>query len=65
MFRSALAAALRHLSRGKLYAAIAVFGLAMGLCAVLLAAPEVSAETEASIFDRSSTAAAPPRVACA
>lgn len=38
MFRSALAAALRHLSRGKLYAAIAVFGLAVGLCAALLAA---------------------------
>ncbi len=38
MFRSALAAALRHLSRGKLYAAIAVFGLAMGVCAVMLAA---------------------------
>jgi putative ABC transport system permease protein len=38
MFHSALAAALRHLSRGKLYAAIAVLGLAVGLCAVLLAA---------------------------
>ena len=38
MFRSALAAALRHLCRGKLYAAIAVFGLAVGLCAALLAA---------------------------
>ncbi|MEO6080826.1 MAG: FtsX-like permease family protein [Steroidobacteraceae bacterium] len=38
MFRSALAAALRHLYRGKLYAAIAVFGLAVGLCAALLAA---------------------------
>jgi putative ABC transport system permease protein len=38
MFRSALAAALRHLNRGKLYAAIAVVGLAVGLCAALLAA---------------------------
>jgi putative ABC transport system permease protein len=38
MFRSALAATLRHMSRGKLYAAIAVSGLAIGLCAVLLAA---------------------------
>jgi putative ABC transport system permease protein len=38
MFRSALAATLRHLSRGKLYAAIAVFGLAVGLCAAMLAA---------------------------
>jgi hypothetical protein len=37
LFRSALAAALRHLYRGKLYAAIAVFGLAVGLCAALLA----------------------------
>ncbi|MEO8313386.1 MAG: FtsX-like permease family protein [Pseudomonadota bacterium] len=38
MFHSALAAALRHLFRGKLYAAIAVIGLAVGLCAALLAA---------------------------
>lgn len=37
MFRSALAAAVRYLLRGKLYAAIAVFGLAVGLCAALLA----------------------------
>lgn len=37
MFRSALAAALRHLYRGKLYAAIAVSGLAVGLCAAMLA----------------------------
>jgi len=38
MFRSALASTLRHLLRGRLYAAIAVFGLAVGLCAALLAA---------------------------
>jgi putative ABC transport system permease protein len=38
MFRSALAAALRHLHRGKLHAAIAVFGLAVGLSGALLAA---------------------------
>jgi putative ABC transport system permease protein len=38
MFRSALAAALRHLNRGKLHTAIAVLGLAVGLCAALLAA---------------------------
>ena len=38
MFRSALAAALRHLYRGKLHAAIAVIGLAVGLSAALLAA---------------------------
>jgi putative ABC transport system permease protein len=37
VFRSAVAAALRHLYRGKLYAAIAVSGLSVGLCAVLLA----------------------------
>jgi putative ABC transport system permease protein len=37
MFRSALAAALRHLYRGKLHAAIAVLGLAVGLCGALLA----------------------------
>jgi putative ABC transport system permease protein len=38
MFRSALAAALRHLYRGKVHAGIAVFGLAVGLCTALLAA---------------------------
>jgi len=37
MFRNMLAAALRHLARGKLYAAIAVLGLAVGLCVALLA----------------------------
>jgi putative ABC transport system permease protein len=38
MFRSALAAAIRHLLRGKLFAAIAVSGLAVGLSGALLAA---------------------------
>lgn len=38
MFHSALAAALRHLNRSKLYTAIAVLGLAVGLCAASLAA---------------------------
>lgn len=37
MVRNTLAAAMRHLYRGKLYAAIAVFGLAVGLCAALIA----------------------------
>jgi len=37
MLRNMLAAALRHLARGKLYAAIAVSGLAVGLCVALLA----------------------------
>jgi hypothetical protein len=44
MFRSALAAALRHLSRGKLHAAIAVCGLAIGLSAALLAALYISSQ---------------------
>lgn len=44
MFRNALAAALRHLYRGRLYAAIAVAGLAVGLCAALLAALYVRSE---------------------
>jgi putative ABC transport system permease protein len=44
MFRNALAAALRHLGRGKLYAAIAVFGLAVGLCMALLAALYIRSE---------------------
>lgn len=38
MFRNALAAALRHLSGDRWYAAIAVLGLAVGLCTALLAA---------------------------
>jgi putative ABC transport system permease protein len=38
MFRSCLAAALRHLSRNKLYMAISVLGLSIGLCTSLLAA---------------------------
>jgi putative ABC transport system permease protein len=38
MFRHCLAAALRHLARNKLYTAISVLGLAVGLCAALLAA---------------------------
>jgi putative ABC transport system permease protein len=37
MFRNCLAAALRHLARNKLYTAISVFGLAIGLCTALLA----------------------------
>jgi putative ABC transport system permease protein len=38
MFRNCLAAALRHLARNKLYTAISVLGLAIGLCTALLAA---------------------------
>jgi putative ABC transport system permease protein len=38
MFRNCLAAALRHLARNKLYTAISVVGLAIGLCTALLAA---------------------------
>jgi putative ABC transport system permease protein len=38
MFRNCLAAALRHLARNKLYTAISVLGLAIGLCTSLLAA---------------------------
>src|ERR1700733_13750779 len=37
MFRNSLAAALRHLARNKLYTAISVIGLAIGLCTALLA----------------------------
>jgi putative ABC transport system permease protein len=37
MFRNCLAAALRHLARNKLYTAISVLGLAIGLCTSLLA----------------------------
>jgi putative ABC transport system permease protein len=44
MFRSALVAALRHLLRGKLFAAISVFGLAVGLCVALHAALYIRAE---------------------
>jgi len=38
MLRSYFAAAFRNLSRSKLYAGISIFGLALGLCAALLAA---------------------------
>jgi putative ABC transport system permease protein len=38
MFRNCLAAALRHLARYKLYTAISVLGLSVGLCTALLAA---------------------------
>jgi putative ABC transport system permease protein len=38
MFRNCLAAALRHLARNKLYTAISVVGLAVGLCTALIAA---------------------------
>ena len=37
MFRNCLAAALRHLARNKLYTAISVFGLSVGICTALLA----------------------------
>ncbi|MBS0419015.1 MAG: ABC transporter permease [Proteobacteria bacterium] len=36
MFRSCLAAALRSLARSRIYSAISVFGLAIGLCAAIL-----------------------------
>ncbi|HTB66022.1 MAG TPA: ABC transporter permease, partial [Steroidobacteraceae bacterium] len=38
MFRNCLAAALRHLSRNKLYTAISVLGLSIGLCTALITA---------------------------
>jgi putative ABC transport system permease protein len=38
MFRNCMAAALRHLARNKLYTAISVLGLSVGLCTALLAA---------------------------
>jgi putative ABC transport system permease protein len=38
MFRNCLAAALHHLARNKLYSAISVIGLSVGLCTALLAA---------------------------
>jgi putative ABC transport system permease protein len=37
MFRNCLAAALRHLSRNRLYTAISVAGMAVGLCVALMA----------------------------
>jgi putative ABC transport system permease protein len=38
VFRNCLAAALRHLARNKLYTAISVLGLSIGLCTALLTA---------------------------
>lgn len=45
MFRNAFAAALRHLARNRLYAAISVLGLALGLAAALLAVLVVRDQT--------------------
>src|SRR5690348_17654672 len=44
MWGSYFTAAVRHLGRNKLYAAIGVFGLAVGLWAALLAALEIQSE---------------------
>jgi putative ABC transport system permease protein len=44
MFRNYLAAALRNLARNRLYAAINIFGLAVGFCATLLIALYVRSE---------------------
>jgi len=44
MFRNCLAAALRHMARNRLYAAISVFGLSVGMCTALLAALIVHTE---------------------
>src|SRR5262249_44403065 len=38
MIRNVLAAALRHLARSRLYTAVSVAGLAVGLCVVLMVA---------------------------
>ena len=45
MLRNCLAAALRSLARSRVYSAISVFGLALGLCAAILAALIVRNET--------------------
>ena len=44
MFRNCLAAALRHLARNRLYTAISVFGLAIGLWGALLTALTIRSE---------------------
>jgi putative ABC transport system permease protein len=44
MFRNCLAAALRHLSRNRLYTAISVFGLSIGLWGALLTALTVRSQ---------------------
>jgi putative ABC transport system permease protein len=44
MFDNYLAAALRHLARNRLYSAISIFGLAVGLCAALMAALVIDSE---------------------
>jgi putative ABC transport system permease protein len=45
VFRNCLAAALRSLARSRVYSAISVFGLALGLCAAILAGLIVRNET--------------------
>jgi putative ABC transport system permease protein len=52
MFRNCLAAALRHLARNKLYTAISVFGLSIGLCTALIAALVVHNELSHDHFIR-------------
>lgn len=50
MFRNCLAAALRSLARSRVYSAISVFGLAVGLCAAILAGLIVRNETSYDHF---------------
>jgi putative ABC transport system permease protein len=41
MFRNCLAAALRHLARNKLYTAISVLGLSVGMCTAMIASLQI------------------------
>jgi putative ABC transport system permease protein len=50
LFRSCLAAALRSLARSRMYSAISVFGLAIGLCAAILVGLIVRNETSYDHF---------------
>jgi putative ABC transport system permease protein len=50
LFRNCLAAALRSLARSRVYSAISVFGLAIGLCAALLVSLIVRNETSYDHF---------------
>ena len=50
MLRNYLATALRHLARNRLYSAISIIGLAVGLCGALMAALVIESELRYDTF---------------
>src|SRR5579862_9105935 len=50
MVRNYFATALRHLARNRLYAAISIAGLAIGICSALIAALVIESEVRYDTF---------------